>query len=280
MFEMADRHYRIARELDPKLAEKAGKDLAAVQEKEAEKLFAVAETEYKWGEYYKAEQLAKSVISLYPDSSYAGRSKGLITRIWGSSRAPKVLDDSQELPEIVFATEEMQSVLSHMGTNERKQAYFMKCINRGIDYEERAEEVDRDRKSGYYMAAIACYDVVSASSGGQVRKMADSKAGDAIRKFFDTGPEPFSDARHALIAGYMLRIQDQRYISELSGRYYKQGEDLLKRSRRLKQPDKGEKAKTAYFCFSIANDFSKDEKIKQGSFENMVECQRLERARK
>ncbi|MFA5094727.1 MAG: hypothetical protein WC512_05735 [Candidatus Omnitrophota bacterium] len=280
LFEMADRHYRIAKELDPKLAEKAGKDLAVVQEKEAEKLFAVAETEYKWGEYYKAEQLAKSVIFLYPDSSYAGRSRGLITKIWGNSRASKVLENSQELPEIVFAAEEMQSVLSHVGTDECKQAYFIKCINRGIDYEERAEEVDKDRKGGYYIAAVACYDIVAASSGGQVRKMADSKARDAIKRFFDTRPEPSGDARHALITGYMLRMQDRSYISDLSGRYFKQGEDLLKKAGRLKQPEKGEKAKTAYFCFSIANDFSKDVQIKQDSFENMVECQRLERARK
>jgi len=280
LFEMADRHYRIAKELDPKLAEKAGKDLAAVQEKESEKLFAVAETEYKWGEYYKAEQLARSVISLYPDSSYSGKSRGLIVKIWGSSRASKVFDNSQELPEIVFAAEEMQSILSRMGTDECKQAYFIKCINRGIDYEARAEEVDKDRKSGYYVAAIACYDIVAASSGGQVRKTADSKARDAIKRFFDTKPEPFSDARYALMTGYMIRMQDQSYISDLSGRYFKQGEDLLKKARRLKQPQKGEKAKAAYFCFSIANDFSKNGKIKQDSFENMVECQRLERARK
>jgi hypothetical protein len=192
----------------------------------------------------------------------------------------KIFDNTQGLPEIVFTGEEMQSVLSHMGTEARKQAYFMKCLDRGIDYEERAEEVDRDRRSGYYMAAIACYDTVSGSASGQVKKSADFKMQGAFRKYFDGRPEPFSDARYALMAGYMLRIQDPPYIEKLNVQYARLGEELLKKARRLKQPEKAEKAKTAYFCFSIVNNFSADEGIKQDAFDKMIECQRLERARK
>jgi len=280
LFEMADRHYKAAKELDPKFAEKGGKELAAAQEKEAEKLFSVAETEYKLGEYFKAEQMAISVISLYPDSSFAGKARGLIAKIWGNARAPKIFDNPQNLPEIVFTVEEMQSVLSHMGTEERKQAYFMKCLDRGIDYEERAEEVDKDRKGGYYMAAISCYDVVSGSAAGQVKKSADFKMQGSLKKYFDGKPEPFSDARYALMAGYILKIQDPSYIEKLTVQYSKLGDELFKKAKRMKQPEKSEKAKTAYFCFSIVNNYSKDEMIRQDAFEKMIECQRLERARK
>jgi hypothetical protein len=280
LFEMAGRHYEAAKGLDPKLSEKAGKDLAAVQEKEAEKLFAVAETEYKQNGYFKAEQMAMSVISLYPDSSYAGKARGLIAKIWGNARVAKLFDNTQDLPEIVFTKEETQSVLSHMDTEERKQAYFVKCLNRGMDYEERAEEVEKDKRSGYYVAAMACYDIVSSSAGGQVKKSTDSRIQAALKKYFDSKPEPFGDARYALMTGYVLRIQDQPYIEKLNDQYFKLGEELLKKARKLKQPDKAEKAKTAYFCFSIANNFSKDEKIKQDAFDKMIECQRLERARK
>lgn len=280
LFEMADRHYKAARDIDPKYAEKVGKELAVAQEKEAGKLFSVAETEYKWGEYSKAEQMAVSVISLYPDTSFAGKARGLINKIWGNARAPRIFDNPQNLPEVVFTVEEMQSVLSHMGTEERKQAYFMKCLDRGIDYEERAEEVDKDKRGGYYMAAIACYDIVSGSAAGPVKKSADFKMQGALKKYFDSKPEPFSDARYALMAGYILKIQDPPYIEKLTAQYSKMGDELFKKAKRMKQPEKAEKAKTAYFCFSIVNNYSKDEKIKQDAFEKMIECQRMERASK
>jgi hypothetical protein len=78
----------------------------------------------------------------------------------------------------------------------------------------------------------------------------------------------------------MILIKDEAFIQEISAQYSKMGDDLLKKARRIKQPDKGKEAAAAYFSYSIANNFSKDGKIRENAIENMVECQRLERARK
>ena len=278
LLEMADRHYRMAKELDPKLAERAGKELAEVQNKEAERLYKIAETEYGYGEYFASERMIRSILTLYPDSSFAQKARDLLSKIWGPQKAAAILNQNDGLPEIVFTPEGLRSVMASLNSKEKIDAYFMKCINTGMDYEERAKDVDREKKTGYYSTAINCYNVVLGSEDDNAKKLSETKMRDCLKKFFETQPEPFSDLKHSEITNFLTRVQDALLVEKVSKQYLKTGDELLKKAKKLKQPEKGEKARTAYFCYSIADNFSKDEKVKQEAFARMVECQRLERA--
>ena len=68
--------------------------------------------------------------------------------------------------------------------------------------------------------------------------------------------------------------------SDITSKYFDKGNELFKRAKKLKQPEKGENAAIAYYCYSVANSFIKDEKTKQAAFDRMIDCQRLQRAAK
>ncbi len=278
--ELAVKHFKIAKELNPSLSKSAGKELFEAEDKEAGKLYNIAETKFKDEEFFTAEQLIFSIISIYPESTYADKARELLTKIWGSERAAKLLKEGSTLPEIVLSGEGLRSVSPGSDSEKFLENYLMKCVNKAVDCEERAREVPKEKKKGYYIAAINCYNVVLLSDKPELKKLAGTKKQELIASYFGTDPLPDNYATYSQMGGYLKDLEDKAFLKKICLAYFKSGDELYKKAKKAKQPEKGEKAKTAYFYFSIVNDFSENEKIKQEAFNNMVECQRLERALK
>ncbi len=277
----AESHLNIAMQLDPGSAKRAPEALLRVREKTAEKVFSKAELEYENGEYIRSEQEALSIIFAYGETKYASKAKGLLTKIWGKDRVLVLLEPKEDpLPGVAYSREDLESVLYSLSNDEQKELYFLKCIDKAKDYVQRSQEVPANRKANYYRIAIDCYRNALSSEKSEVRAVADSNIQDLLRKYFADLSAPYNDYSFSLISNLMLMINDEKLIQDISAQYSKMGDDLLKKARRLKQPDKGKEAAAAYFSYSIANNFSKDGKIRENAIENMIECQRLERARK
>ncbi len=277
LFELADNHFRIARELNPKLAQEAEKEFRDAQNKAAKRLYSIAEIELKDEEYLKSEKLVFSILSSYPDTDYASKAKGLLIKIWGRERVDRLLKEKDDLPEVILDKQMIYSILTHLKTQERKEKYLMKCLNKAMDFEERAQEVARDKKHGYYISAINCYEAALNADRAELRNLAQSKHQELLKKFFEDKPIPYSDARYALLTNYLNRIKDASLLEGISNGYFGVGENLYKRAKKSKQSESQEKVRAALFCFSIVNNHSKDEKLRQAAFNYIVECQRLAR---
>jgi hypothetical protein len=72
------------------------------------------------------------------------------------------------------------------------------------------------------------------------------------------------------------KIDDNAFVEKVSQDYYKEGVSLYNKAKKSKRPERAQKAKAAYFCLSIANNFSGDTGVKQKAFEYLVDSQRLE----
>ncbi|HOX09013.1 MAG TPA: hypothetical protein PLA52_00065 [Candidatus Omnitrophota bacterium] len=280
LLQAAKDHLAKAAEIEPKITGRASDKLLKSQEKHLDGAFKIAEVEYKHEEYIKAEHALLAIINSGIESSYVYKSKELLRKIWGSSKADQIMASRDDLPDVEYTRYDVDSVISHIPEKETKDAYLKKCLIKAKDYEERAQEVNRGNSAGYYIAAITCYHALSEVENKDIRELSNSKSLQLMRKFFDSNPVPFSDARRALMTNYLVALSDPKFSEEIAKRYLKVGDEYYKKARKLKQPEKGEKAQVAYYSYSIVNDISKDEKVKQSAFENMVECQRLERARK
>ncbi|MDD5269783.1 MAG: hypothetical protein PHE80_01190 [Candidatus Omnitrophica bacterium] len=277
----AESHFNIAMQLDPSAAKRAPEDLLKAREKTAEKSYSIAELEFENGNYVKSEQEALSIISVFSETKYASKARDLIIKIWGKERAFAVIEPKEDLlPVVVYTKEDLQATLFNMQNDEQKELYLLKCIGKAKDYVQRSQEVSASRKANYYRIAIDCYRNALSSVKPEVRAVADSNIQDLLKKYFADLSAPYNDYSFSLISNLMLMINDEKLIQDISAQYSKIGDGLLKKARRLKQPDKGKEAAAAYFSYSIANNFSKDGKIREKAIENMVECQRMERARK
>ena len=273
-------HYRIARDLDPGMAKNASKLLRDAENMAAERPYAVAEAAFEAGDYIKSENLILLVTSGYPDTEYAKKAKDLLTAIWGKELAAKVLQERDGLPGVSLTPEGISIAFAQIGRDDLKEKYLMKCINKAMDFEERAGQVAKDKAQGYYLYAIECYNPVLASGDPRMEKLARAKVQALIKDFFKDTPVPASDLNCMNMSNYLARLEDGPLVEKISGRYYKLGEEMFKKARRSKQPEKAAKANSAYFCFSITSNFSKDEGLKQKAFNGMIESQRLARMRK
>jgi len=277
----AESHFNIAMQIDPDSAKRGSAELLKAREKTAEKSYSIAVIEYDNGEYIKSETEALSLISAYGETRYALKAKDLLVKIWGKDRAAALLEPKDDLlPGIVYTKEDLQSVLSNFQNEEQAELYFLKCIRKAKDCEQRSEEVPVGKRAGYYRIGIDCYRNVLSSVKPEVRAIADLNMQVLLKKYFVDPPALYSDYYFSLASNMMLLIKDQQLVQDISTRYSETGDGLFKKARRQKQPEKGKNAMAAYFCYSIANNFSKDGKIRENAIENMVECQRLERARK
>lgn len=162
LFRMALVHFRTAKELNPSISERASKKLLEAENKEAEKAYAEAEDAFKEGYYLKSERSILSILSMYPDADYANKAKELLIKIWGKELAVKVINEKGDspVPDVAFTEEEISAVLSHMNSEGQKERYFMKCIDKARDFEERAKDVDSRARQGYHIYAISCYGPV------------------------------------------------------------------------------------------------------------------------
>jgi len=277
----AESHFNTAIFLDPNSVKKASGDLLKAREKTAEKAYSVAELEYENGEYIKSEQEILSLVSAFGETKYASKARDLLVKIWGKDRAGALLNPKEDLlPSIVYTEEDLQTALDNLQNDDQREKYFLKCISKAQDCEQRSQEVQANSRAGYYRIGIDCYRNVLSSNKHEVRAIAESKMQELLKKYFASFPVPYNDYSFSLISNMMLLVKDQDLVQSISAQYSKIGDDLLKKARKLKQPDKGKEAAAAYFSYSIANNFSKDGKIRENAIEKMVECQRLERARK
>ncbi len=280
LLQLAQDHFVKAKEIDPRIDDRASRELRKSQDKQLGRYYRIAEIELENEDYIKAEQSALSIVNSGIESDYVRKSKDILTKIWGSSKAAQIMFLKDELPETVYSKDEISAVLSHLPEQDLKEAYINKCLMKAKDYEERAKEAPKDKKAGYYIAAITCYDALSDVDKAEAKGIAVSKSKEMMRGFFGAGPVPFSESRRALITNYLIALDDYVFSEEVLKGFSKLGDEYYKKARKLKQPEKGEKAKIAYYSYFIVNEISIDVKIKQIAFENMVECQRLERARK
>ena len=278
--DMAIRHFNAAKEIDPALAAQSGKELRDAVDKKAGELYKLAETDFNIEQYYNSERMLVSIIAAYPESANAGKSKELLAKIWGKSRADKILNAKDDLPEVALSSGSLSMMLSHLGDEKIKEKYLAKCMNKARDYEERAGEVAQEKRMGYYMLAISCYDAVQGSDKDDVKESAKTKVQQLLKDFFDDNPVPPDDAKLAQMTNFLNIVEDKDFVAKVADRYFKIGEGLNKKAKKLKQPEKGQKAQDAFFCLSLANNFSKDEKIRQSAADLMSEAQRLERAKK
>lgn len=280
LLQAAKDHLAKATEIEPKIAGRASDRLLKSQEKHLDGAYKIAEVEYKYEEYIKAEHALLAIINSGVESNYVYRSKELLRKIWGSSKAVQIITSRDDLPDVEYTRYDIDSVISHIPEQATKEAYLKKCLIKAKDYEERAQEVNHDNSAGYYIAAITCYYALSEVENEDVRNLSNSKCMELMRKFFDSNPIPFSDSRRALMTNYLVALSDSKFSEDIAKKYLKVGDEYLKKARKLKQPEKGKKAQIAYYSYFIVNEISRDVKIKQIAFENMIECQRLERARK
>ncbi len=279
--DMAIVHFNKAKELDPNIADESGKDLKDAVDKKAGELYKWAEVDFNIEQYFNSERMLVSIIADYPESAYADKSKDLLKKMWGGDTAFKILNAKDGLPDVVFSRNSLSLTLSQLGDDNMKDKYLAKCINRAKDYEKRAGEVASDKKLGYYRFAINCYEALSSSDKPEVREIARSRVQLLLKGFFEGNPVPRDDAKLAEMEGYLNIVEDKDFVSRVADGYFKIGEDsLYKRAKKLKQPFKAQKAEEAFFCYSLANNFSRNEKIREVIADRMSEAQILERSKR
>lgn len=277
----SESHFNIAKQIDPNSAKRASEDLLKAREKTAERSYSIAELEYDNNEYIKSEREALSIISAYGETKYASKARDLLVKIWGRDRAAMLLEPKDGLlPDVVYTEEDLQSVLYNLQNDEQRELYILKCIAKAKDCEDRSDEVPAGRRAGYYRIGIDCCRNALSSAKPEVRAIADSKMQALLKKFFADAPVPYSDYNFSLVSNMMFLVRDHQLVQDISAQYSKMGDDLFKKARRLKQPEKGKNAMAAYFSYSIASNFSKDGKTKENAIEKMIECQALDRARR
>ncbi|MDD4879057.1 MAG: hypothetical protein PHR22_01205 [Candidatus Omnitrophica bacterium] len=280
LLEMAMVHFRIAERLDPEVVKKERKDLSKAEEKAAEKIFFEAEKEFKQDEYIKSERLILSAISMYPNSKSADNAEKLLVKIWGRRLATKVLQAKDGLPEVAINQDEIAQITAWLAKGDLQERYFMKCLDKAMDFEERAKQVSRGDAQGYYILAIECYKLLLISGDPKLESLAHSKFPVLMKEVFKDTPVPSSYRNYMYMSDYLGKLEDAGLVEKISGKYFKTGEDLYKKARKSKQPEKAAKANSAYLCFSITNNFSKDEDLKQKALNGMIESQRIARALK
>lgn len=278
--DMAIRHFNMARELDPTLADAAGKDLSDAEDRKAGELYKVAETDFDIEQYFNSERMLLSIIAAYPGSVYAGKSKDLLAKIWGKDKANKIINAKDDLPEVALSGDSLSLLLSHLEDEEVKERYLTKCMNKAKDYEERATEAAKDKRMGYYTMAINCYNALSLSGNADAIRYSKSRTQQLLKRFFENNPVPRDDAKLAEMVNYLNTVEDKDFTAKAGDQYFKIGAGLYKKAKKLKQPDKGQKAQDAFFCLSLAKNFSNDEKIRQAAADLIPETQRLERAKR
>ena len=276
---MAVYHYRKAKELNPQILVKDDAGLIDAMEKEAGQSYSIAEAAFSSGEYLKAEKYSVFTVVNYPDTKNSGKARELIITIWGRDRIDRILDEGGGLPDIVLSPEELNAVLQYLKDEDLKARYFTKYLNKAMDFEERAKEVGLDRKQGYYTFAIECYDAASKADKEEIRNLSDSKIKSLLKSLFEDTPVPYDNLNYMFMVKCLERIDDNAFVERVSQAYYKEGVSLYDKAKRSKQPEKAQRAKNAYFCFNIVNNFSNDAGIKQKSFEYLINSQRLERSR-
>ncbi len=278
--DMAIMHFNKANELDPAVAEKSGKDLKDAVDRKAKELYKWAEVDFNIEQYPNSERMLLSIIADYPESAYADKSKDLLVKIWGGNIASKILNAKDGLPEVVFSADSLSLASSHMDDKDMKEAYLAKCMAKAKDYENRAGEVAKEKKLGYYRYAINYYEALSSLDEPSIKEIARSRVQLLLKGFFEDNPIPRDDAKLAEMEEYLNIVEDRDFVANVANRYFKIGDDLLyKKAKKLKQPLKGQKAQDALFCYSLADNFSKDEKIRQVIADRILEARRLTRAK-
>ncbi len=276
LFEMAERHLKIAKELNPDIPAGVDEKLAVIENMKAQSAYSVAEALFKAGSYLASERAILNLISTYPNSDYAGQAKGLLNQIWGEKRADKLVALKDELPAIASSGQELNLILNYM-KEELKTAYFKKCLSKAKDFEARANEVkDEKEKLNHLTLALNCYDLTLNSTDAADKDYANSKMQELTEKFFKYLPIPDKIGEEKVVT-YLGRLEDEGLVEGITSQYFKMGEALKDEAARTSQPEKAEKAISAYHCFSIAYYFSKDEGKRKEAFDKMIESQRLAR---
>jgi hypothetical protein len=184
LFEYARRHYLAAAALDISLKSEVDDKLKTIKSLKIEDVNADIQGLINNGQYLLAENLIINTITRYPEADGTKVTEDQLIKLWGNKKAKELLENAFEskdaLPSVAPNVRNLGGIINYLESNDLSaEEYFIKCLNKGDDFAQRAEEMKRDRVKGYYVdAALHCYYLViyGTQDDSKIHKLALDKA--------------------------------------------------------------------------------------------------------
>jgi hypothetical protein len=184
LFEYAKRHYLAAAALDISLKSEIDDKLEIIKSLKIEEVNADIQGLIENGQYLLAENLIIDTIKRYPKADGTKVTEDQLIKLWGNKKAKELLENAFEgkdaLPSVAPNVRNLGGIINYLESNDLSiEEYFIKCLKKGDDFAERAEEIRRDRIKEYYIdKALYCYYLVAygAEKDSKVYKLALAKA--------------------------------------------------------------------------------------------------------
>jgi hypothetical protein len=183
-FEMAKKHYEAVLNLGGANKKEAEDRINFINNLEIEKLLSDLQIFIDEGQYLQAENGLLYIIAKYPDNDGSKLAEDKLIQIWGNKKAKELIENLLEakdtLPQVAPDIRNLRGIIEYLSRqNMSIDAYYNKCLKKGDDFAERAEEIRRDRIKEYYIdKALYCYYLVAygAEKDSKVYKLALAKA--------------------------------------------------------------------------------------------------------
>lgn len=169
LLEFSEVHLKLAVSLNPKLNKDVEKKLTIIENLKTEKMLMDAQSLAKSGNFLTAERIIFNLLTDYPDSGHTCLAEDLLVKIWGEKKAKKLMKKKDKLPGVALHPRQIPGILNYLKTGRSKRAYLRKCLNKAMNFEERAEEItDKETKLVYVKSAINCYYLVLFADFGNI----------------------------------------------------------------------------------------------------------------
>ena len=275
--DLAWKHLKQAKELNPDYAKLVDPKLKIIEERKAKDFYKSIEDKFNQGQYLIAEREILSLIRSYPNSNYVAKAKDILVEIWGEEEAAKLLTQERNLPPVAVSKREFSIMMRSLKDEDMKRAYVSKCLDRGQRYETKIGEVeDINKKQGYIISALGCYELLKDSENSDIRSYVHSKIIKLTKRLFRDCPIlPSNTQKKDLIKHYLNNIKEDIIIEEICDYYFNRGRFFQNQLKELKDANKREKAILVYNCYSLVYDFSKEDYKRQNSYQRLKEVQGL-----
>jgi len=272
MIREAEGHLQEAIRINPKLIDKAQDILDEIKENRIRQLYEEAFSNYSADNLYKAKKNLETITSQYPDSKYTIDAKRLIQKIISTASRRNEEAILTPIPDNSF---ELQEILSSFKEPEEKDKYFSDLLKKSkILTGKVLDKNDYQKNQDYILEALKTLEVALNSDNEEIKKEAEKKRKDLIKKLFDNYCLPFTASKRDTFWSYLSQIQSEEYIEKISKEYINLGTKYAEKAEGISKNKKIEQLQVAFNCFYLSYSFFEAQENRIEAFKKMKLAQR------